>query len=266
MSNFEIIASILSKDLVQHVNPESIRESCKELDITFEDANKAFKTWSSIGIVSFLENIQIRHIRKILKPETQISLFNQTELRTDLPTQNFEIKEMDAGEIDSVKIEYEFLPTPYGQIIAASTPKGICYISFEEDQKIAVKKLKAQFSNSSLLHQKSIFSDVIPAVFNDEKISTPIKLHLKGTKFQLKVWKALTEIPRGRLKTYQDIAHAVESPKSARAVGAAVGRNLVAYLIPCHRVIRADGVLGGFMWGAARKKAMIGREIIETQK
>ncbi|MCG8579588.1 MAG: methylated-DNA--[protein]-cysteine S-methyltransferase, partial [Bacteroidales bacterium] len=87
-----------------------------------------------------------------------------------------------------------------------------------------------------------------------------IKLHLKGTAFQLKVWDALLKIPAGELATYGDIAHSIDKPSAQRAVGTAIGSNPVAYLIPCHRVIRASGAIGGYRWGIVRKKAMIAWE------
>ncbi|HLW10458.1 MAG TPA: methylated-DNA--[protein]-cysteine S-methyltransferase, partial [Fermentimonas sp.] len=92
-----------------------------------------------------------------------------------------------------------------------------------------------------------------------------IKLHIKGTDFQLKVWKTLLEIPLGKLSTYEEIAQHIQKPKAARAVGTAIGSNPIAFLIPCHRVIQASGGLGGYMWGEKRKTAIIEREVAERQ-
>jgi AraC family transcriptional regulator of adaptative response/methylated-DNA-[protein]-cysteine methyltransferase len=91
-----------------------------------------------------------------------------------------------------------------------------------------------------------------------------IKLHLNGTPFQLKVWQSLLNIPQGKLTTYGAIAKSIGSPKSSRAVGTAIGVNPIAYLIPCHRVIRSSGEMGGYMWGVTRKSAMIGWEAAKS--
>ncbi|MEM8888411.1 MAG: methylated-DNA--[protein]-cysteine S-methyltransferase, partial [Bacteroidota bacterium] len=90
-----------------------------------------------------------------------------------------------------------------------------------------------------------------------------LSLLLQGTNFQLKVWEALLNVPRGQLTTYGDIAERIEKPKAVRAVGTAVGRNPIAYLIPCHRVIRKEGKLGEYRWGSGRKKAIIGWEMAQ---
>jgi len=93
-----------------------------------------------------------------------------------------------------------------------------------------------------------------------------IKLHLKGTDFQLKVWEILLKVPIGQLETYGHIAERIQNPKASRAVGSAIGDNPVAFLIPCHRVIQANGAFGQYHWGATRKAAMIGWEAVKTDK
>jgi AraC family transcriptional regulator of adaptative response/methylated-DNA-[protein]-cysteine methyltransferase len=95
---------------------------------------------------------------------------------------------------------------------------------------------------------------------NDWSEVSKIKLHLKGTDFQLKVWDALLKIPKGQLSSYGNIAHEIQNPKAARAVGTAIGSNPVAFLIPCHRVIQSSGEIGGYRWGNTRKTAIIGWE------
>jgi len=110
-------------------------------------------------------------------------------------------------------------------------------------------------------HQQNILD-----FFHCEWANLPeIKLHLKGTDFQLKVWESLLKIPMGNLSTYGKIAVDIHNPNASRAVGAAIGQNPIAYLIPCHRVIRASGIMGGYMWGETRKTAMIGWEIARTR-
>ncbi len=99
---------------------------------------------------------------------------------------------------------------------------------------------------------------------NDWSKRNKIKLHLKGTVFQLKVWETLLKIPMGQLSTYGSIARKIEKPSAARAVGTAIGSNPVAFLIPCHRVIQATGNFDGYMWGNTRKTAIIGWESAKT--
>lgn len=99
----------------------------------------------------------------------------------------------------------------------------------------------------------------------DAQIDAPLKLHLRGTNFQIKVWEALLSIPTGALTTYEHIATQIGNPRAVRAVGSAVGDNPIAYLIPCHRVIRKSGEFGNYLYGSARKKAILAREFIMTE-
>ena len=100
-------------------------------------------------------------------------------------------------------------------------------------------------------------------IFNQKNlVAEKIKLHIKGTAFQIKVWEALLKIPEAVLSTYADIASEIDNAKASRAVGSAIGKNPIAYLIPCHRVIQFTGLFGGYMWGSERKTAMIGWEAV----
>ncbi|MFN2430864.1 MAG: methylated-DNA--[protein]-cysteine S-methyltransferase, partial [Cryomorphaceae bacterium] len=134
----------------------------------------------------------------------------------------------------------------------------------------ALGQLRTQFPNAwidkggAALHDRAlqVFSDV-RGDHSRKEIKT-LQLHLKGTPFQLKVWEALLQIPIGRLSSYATVAHNIGSPNASRAVGTAIGKNPIAYLIPCHRVIQSGGLLGGYRWGTTRKTAMIGWEAAQV--
>ena len=162
---------------------------------------------------------------------------------------------------ESLSINYSFAKSPFGEIFIASTDKGICCMEFADDHDAAFNSLRKKFPNARFT---SIVDEVQQnALFiftQDWSKLKEIKLHLKGTDFQLKVWETLLKIPVGGLTTYGDIAAGINNPRACRAVGTAVGENPVAFLIPCHRVIRASGELGNYHWGEIRKSAMIGWE------
>jgi len=164
-----------------------------------------------------------------------------------------------------IRIDYGFHSTPFGMCLLGVTERGICWMSFivtDEDQRGAVEEMKSHWHNS-VFHQDQeltgAFADQIFGQSPDKKK----KLHLfvKGTNFQIKVWEALLRIPSGRLTSYQEIANTVKNSRAVQAVGSAVGANHIAYLIPCHRVIRKDGILGEYRWTSARKKTIIGWEL-----
>lgn len=183
----------------------------------------------------------------------------------------------------SLTINYSFAETPFGDVLVASTHKGICYLAFVEDSDgrtddlsdsgsnnvsagKSLESLKQQFPNATYQQKvDKIQQDSLFIFQNDwSKLNDPnlnkMRLHLKGTDFQLKVWQALLSIPQGSLVTYGNVAKYIEQPTASRAVGTAIGSNPIAYLIPCHRIIQSSGKTGGYRWNPIRKKAIIGWE------
>ena len=166
----------------------------------------------------------------------------------------------------ALAINYSFAESPFGNIIVASTTKGICYLAFADDRQEAFSHLFAQFPGAQFNQAVDIHQQNALFIFTkDWSQLSAIKLHLKGTSFQLKVWEALLNIPLGNLSTYNAIAGAIQQPSASRAVGGAVGANPVAFLIPCHRVIKSTGEFGHYHWGPVRKTAMIGWEAARGQ-
>jgi AraC family transcriptional regulator of adaptative response/methylated-DNA-[protein]-cysteine methyltransferase len=161
-----------------------------------------------------------------------------------------------------LEINYSFAESPFGDILVASTSKGICYMVFVNGaEAVALADLRSHFPNARFRQMTDLTQQNALYIFTkDWRELQQIRLHLKGTDFQLKVWETLLKIPMGGLSTYKDIAGRLGNPNASRAVGSAVGDNPVAFLIPCHRVIRSEGVIGQYHWGVTRKTAMIGWE------
>ncbi|MDB5020662.1 MAG: Bifunctional transcriptional activator/DNA repair enzyme Ada, partial [Pedobacter sp.] len=158
-------------------------------------------------------------------------------------------------------INFSFADSPFGNLIVASTTKGICYMAFEDDEELAFNTLKNKFPNAVFQRRLDLIQQNALFIFQNDWSRLPqVKLHLKGSEFQIKVWESLLKIPMGQLSTYGKIAAEIGSPNASRAVGTAIGSNSVAFLIPCHRVIQSSGTIGGYMWGPTRKTAMIGWE------
>ncbi|MDP3667777.1 MAG: methylated-DNA--[protein]-cysteine S-methyltransferase, partial [Sediminibacterium sp.] len=169
----------------------------------------------------------------------------------------------------NLAINYSFAESPFGNILVASTEKGICYMAFSDDEN-AFSTMQNHFPNAHFRQMVDLIQQNALYIFTHDwtKLNwsalRQIKLHLKGTDFQLKVWQTLLKIPMGQLTTYGAIANEIENPNASRAVGTAIGSNPVAFLIPCHRVIQATGIFGGYMWGNTRKTAIIGWEGTKT--
>lgn len=175
------------------------------------------------------------------------------------------IEGMTPGEFknggECLDINYCFAESLFGKIIVASTKKGICHLSFEEDESIGLSQLKNQFPKARYNALVDQFQTRALSIFQrDWSDLQTIKLHLEGTAFHLKVWQSLLSIPKGKLTSYGSLAGCVDKPNAARAVGTAIGRNPVGFIIPCHRVIQSTGALGGYRWGIDRKSAIIAWE------
>ena len=159
-------------------------------------------------------------------------------------------------------INYDFADSPFGTVMIASTRNGICHMAFEADRDAGFDTLYQLFPQARF-HQRADKKHTDALAVFDQNGSRPdgkITLHLQGTQFQIKVWEALLKIPMGGLASYGDIARMIGQPAASRAVGTEVGHNPVAFLIPCHRVIRQNGAIGSYMWGTKRKQAMIAWE------
>jgi AraC family transcriptional regulator of adaptative response/methylated-DNA-[protein]-cysteine methyltransferase len=171
-----------------------------------------------------------------------------------------EYKQRGAG----LTIQYGFHPTPFGECLLALTERGLCGLAFAEAGQTALllADFRQRWQRAKMVFDPSATAPYATRIFGLGQApgGLPMQLYLSGTNFQLKVWQALLDIPTGQLTTYGQIATALGQPKASRAVGSAVGDNPIAYLIPCHRVIRAAGGLGGYRYGLARKQAILGWE------
>lgn len=230
---------------------------------------RLFKEWAGVSPKRFLQYISIQHAKQILR-ETQATLFD-TAFEVGLSGTSrlhdlfINIEGMTPAEYKNegsyLTINYSFALSPFGEIIVASTPKGICHMSFAEDHQEAIKNLTSIFPKANYQNSVDEIQKNAIRIFNlDWESLDKIKLHIKGSDFQIKVWQALLNIPMGQLSSYQNIANLISNLKASRAVGNAVGQNPVAYLIPCHRIIQSTGALGDYHWGHIRKTSMIGWE------
>ena len=168
---------------------------------------------------------------------------------------------------DGETIRFGVAPGPFGMTLIGATDKGICWLSFVEDGGIerSIKEMKGDWPAATYVEDPDFIQPMADAAFDlilgrPRKGAGEVKLHVQGSNFQLKVWEALLRIPVGACVTYGDIANAIGSPKASRAVGAAVGANMISVLIPCHRVILSSGAVHNYRWGAARKKALLAME------
>jgi len=268
-TDYDRIAEAISFFKENFKSQPNLDDVAKHVHLSPFHFQRLFRDWAGVTPKQFLQYLTSEHAKEILK-NTNANLFD-TAYETGLSGTGrlhdlfIKVEGMTPGEYKnggaSLHINYSFAETPFGKAIVASTNKGISHIAFVDEEDAAIEQLKMKFPNAiynqivDRVQQKALF------IFTqDWSRLDEIKLHLKGTDFQIKVWETLLKIPPGGLTSYADLAKKAGYTAASRAVGTAVANNPVAFLIPCHRVIKATGEIGQYHWGNIRKNAMIGWE------
>ncbi|MDR3501425.1 MAG: methylated-DNA--[protein]-cysteine S-methyltransferase [Legionella sp.] len=272
-SNYERVETA-----IQYINEHfkaqpSLDEIAKAIHVSPSHFQRIFSEWAGVSPKKFMQYISLNYAKGLLKnrmPLLDVTYETGLSSCSRLHDLFVNIEGMTPREFKSggagLAINYCFAESPFGKIIVASTSKGVCAMSFEEDENQAVLDLKKHFPNAEYHQITDKFQQDALLIFQkDWNNLNKIKLHLAGTPFQLKVWESLLKIPLGTLVTYGDIAQDIGNPKSSRAVGSAIGSNPVAFLIPCHRVIQRSGKISGYLWGETKKKAIIGWEAAKIE-
>lgn len=272
MTNYERVARAIEYIHQNHSRQPDLDEVAKQVHVSPFHFQRMFKEWAGVTPKKFLQYISAEHAKNLLKQNLSLS---DVSFETGLSGTGrlhdlfISIEGMTPGEYknggEQLHINYSFAESPFGNIIVASTTKGVCHLAFADDERKALAELKALFPHASFKQVVDAIQQNALFIFTqDWKNLDKIKLHLKGTAFQLKVWEALLKVPMGGLTTYAAIASSVGNENASRAVGTAVGDNPVAFLIPCHRVIKSTGMIGQYHWGINRKTAIIGWESAKT--
>jgi len=242
-------------------------EIARQIHLSPFHFQRLFKEWAGVSPKKFLQFTSIEYAKQLLRQQKTLATVSfETGLSgtSRLHDLFIHIEGMTPGEYQqggrNLHIYYSHAETLFGNILIASTKKGICHISFVQESS-ELNDLTSRFPAAILEQKTDLHQQEALKMFRDDWSDLDkIKLHLKGTPFQIKVWNALLQIPMGSLKSYLEIANEIGDPKASRAVGTAIGNNPVAYIIPCHRVITSSGNLGGYHWGIDRKSAIIGWE------
>lgn len=273
--NYKRIAKAIEYIRLHFKEQPGLDEVAAQVNMSPFHFQRLFSDWAGISPKKFLQYTSVTYARQLLKEE-RTSIID-TAIETGLSGTSrlhdlfISIEGMTPAEYrdggKNLSINYSFAESPFGNMLIASTQKGICYMAFYEEERIALALLKQRFPHAAYTHKLDIIQQNALFIFqHDWQKLNQVKLHLKGSEFQLKIWETLLKIPMGKLSTYGTIAKQIQQPNAARAVGTAIGSNPVAYLIPCHRVIQSTGETGGYMWGTTRKTAIIGWEAARTNK
>lgn len=234
---------------------------------------RLFKRWAGITPKRFLQYLTAEYARDLLQASQNV-LDTAYEVGLSGPGRlhdlTVNIHAMTPGEVanqgEGLTIRYGLHRTPFGMAALAMTARGICALRFVSDGETTttLAGLQDEWANAAWVEDQAATALLVAQIFAASRGEEPLHLHVQGTNFQIRVWEALIKVPSGAVCTYGDLAQQVGMPNASRAVGSAVGRNPVAYLIPCHRVIRQTGAFGDYRWGAARKKAMLAWEAAQA--
>lgn len=272
--NYNRIAKAIDYITENFKEQPNLDEVAEQVHLSPFHFQRLFKEWAGTTPKKFLQYISIEHAKKLLT-DHQATL-SDTAFETGLSGTArlhdlfVNIEGMTPAEYKNgaknLSINYSFAESPFGDLMVASTSKGVCYMAFDDDESNALSGLRQKFPGAAFHRKLDLLQQNALFIFQDDWSKLPeIKLHLKGTDFQLKVWETLLKIPMGKLYTYGKIAEKIGNTGASRAVGTAIGSNPVAFLIPCHRVIQSSGNIGGYKWGNTRKTAIIGWECAKNE-
>ncbi len=249
----------------------SLASVAEHVGLSESHFQRMFTRWAGISPKRFVQQRTAEVVKQLLRERRPV-LEATYEAGLSGPGRLYDLvvnaEAVTPGELKrgglGVTVKYGFHPTPFGECLIAITSRGICHLAFVAPvtRKEAMARLEHDWPLAQLTPDQNSTRTVVAKAFPAPGSSAipSLALHVKGTNFQLKVWRALLDVPAGDVTTYGAIAAHVGDPKASRAVGTAVGSNPVSYLIPCHRVIRASGELGGYAWGIDRKRVMLAKE------
>jgi AraC family transcriptional regulator, regulatory protein of adaptative response / methylated-DNA-[protein]-cysteine methyltransferase len=271
MNDFARVAEVI-RYLEEHRGRQpALSELAAVTALSESHLHRLFQRWAGITPKDFLQCLTAEHAKRRLRDSASVldaaldaGLSGPGRLHDLLVT----IEGASPGEFKTggrgVTIEWGFAESPFGLASVGWNARGICHVAFHDGNGGSVSvpsEVRQDWPNADYRRNDRDARKQAEAIFSRERASgAPLKAYVRATAFQVKVWRALLRIPEGCVASYQKIAAAVCDRNAARAVGTACGANPIAYLIPCHRVIRETGVIQGYRWGASRKQAMLGWE------
>ena len=227
---------------------------------------RLFSQWAGVAPKKYLQILTVDRAKQLLaqsKPLAEVSDSVGLSGSSRLHDHFVQLEAASPGEFKAggagMEIRYSVIGGPFGDAFIAVTPRGICKLSFLSNNNIEqqIVDLNAQWPAAKLVNQASETTQMVEALFaGKQTINGPLSLYVKGTNFQINVWRALLQIEPGCINSYVQVAAAVGKPRAYRAVGTAIGSNQVAFFIPCHRVLQQSGQIGGYLWGETRKHAI----------
>jgi AraC family transcriptional regulator, regulatory protein of adaptative response / methylated-DNA-[protein]-cysteine methyltransferase len=272
MSDYERIARVIRYLELHHAEQPDLAGMAAQAGLSVFHFHRLFSRWVGVTPKDFVQCLTLAHVKKLLRDGASVldaalaAGFSGPGRLHDLC---LKFEAASPGEMKALgrgwRIAFGFADSPFGECILADGPRGICHLAFGEcgARQDSESRLREAWPAGELRRDDQAADRLARRIFRpapEVGAGSPLRATVRGSAFQVRVWQALLRVPAGSLVTYGRLAAAIGQPGAARAVGAAVGANPLAFLIPCHRVIRETGVIGEYRWGSLRKRVMVAWE------
>jgi AraC family transcriptional regulator of adaptative response/methylated-DNA-[protein]-cysteine methyltransferase len=239
--------------------------------VTPDELHHLFRRWAGLTPKAFMQALTLDHAKNLLRDSASVldaaldsGLSGPGRLHDLFVTH----EAMSPGEWKNggagMTLRYGFHPSPFGTAIVIATERGLAGLAFADSggEQAALADMRGRWPNATYVEDYLSTAPLAQRIFVPKlwRADQPLRVVLIGTDFEVRVWETLLKIPMGKAVCYSDIANTINAPKASRAVGAAVGKNPVSFVVPCHRALAKDGKLTGYHWGITRKQAMLGWE------
>lgn len=271
VGDYETVRRILAFLSTRWRDQPSVEAIADHVGLGPTEVHRLFRRWAGLTPKAFLQAVTLDAAKTLL--DGQASLLDAAyEVGLSGPGRLHDLfvthEAMTPGDYkargEGLGMAYGFHPSPFGEAIVVATPRGLAGLGFVDDgdRAAALADMTRRWPRATYVEDAAATAPYAARVFEPDlwREETPLRVVLIGTDWEVRVWEALLDVPMGRATTYGDIAARVCTRNAARAVGAAVGKNPISFVVPCHRVLGKSGALTGYHWGLTRKHAMLGWE------
>ena len=270
--DYDVVRNVIELITEDYRDQPSLEAIAARLDQSPTQLQKTFTRWAGLSPKAFLQAVTLDHAKRLLRHDDLPLLETSIEVGLSGPSRLHDLfvthEAMSPGEWKAkgggLTIRYGFHPCPFGTALVMVTDRGLAGLAFSDsgDEVACLEDMTCRWPNADYVEDSEATMPFAKRIFESGQWSSdqPLRVVLIGTDFQVRVWESLLKIPFGKAVTYSDIAQDIGQPTAMRAVGAAVGRNPISFVVPCHRALGKNGALTGYHWGLTRKRAMLGWE------
>jgi AraC family transcriptional regulator of adaptative response/methylated-DNA-[protein]-cysteine methyltransferase len=266
---YDLMAAALRYIESRRDEQPSLEDVAEAIGLSPAHFQRVFSQWVGVSPKRYLQHLTLDHAKRLL--DDRFTVLDATYASgLSAPSRLHDLflrwEAMTPGDYarngKGLTISWGWFDSPFGKVLAMGTDRGLCGVAFaaEQGEDRTLADMRGRWPAAVFREDRGAIADWVEAAFGCGAKDGEVKLQMIGAPFQIKVWEALLAVPPGHVTTYSEIARSIGNPKAVRAVGTAVGRNPISYLIPCHRAIRRDGELGGYHWGLPLKRAMLAYE------